>query len=268
MEWLWHKDQRAKVSREEITCPKQEGGLGIIRMDVWNKAIMARHIWNICCMDNFSLWVDWVKTYLIKEHSFGRFTFHKTVLGLGERSCSFGMILGHWSIMLWEMGMTPNFGLTLGYRWGLLYGALGNGLFMILGYLDKPVWQLLSMMVSGAGHSPTRRISLPLSNPLPIHWFLSRPVRMWLLGSPLLLASSLLSHLGRLFESGKLMFNGTLWFRSLGRSPKLGLFFGLQSKDDWTLKTGYTLILLLLNAFFVILNWKPMIIFSLAVLLP
>ena len=60
----------AKVSWEDLTCPKKEGGLGIFKTDTWNKAMMARHIWNICKPDYHSLWVDWVKAYLIKEHSF------------------------------------------------------------------------------------------------------------------------------------------------------------------------------------------------------
>ena len=72
--FLWSgpelKFKGAKVSWDSITCLKSEGGLGIKEMDVWNKACMARLIWNICQVSSSSLWVDWVKTHLIRGHSF------------------------------------------------------------------------------------------------------------------------------------------------------------------------------------------------------
>jgi hypothetical protein len=38
---------RAKVAWEKLYFPKNEGGLGIKRSDVWNKASMLNHIWNL-----------------------------------------------------------------------------------------------------------------------------------------------------------------------------------------------------------------------------
>jgi hypothetical protein len=38
---------KAKVSWEKICVPKKEGGLGIKRLEVWNKASMMIHIWSL-----------------------------------------------------------------------------------------------------------------------------------------------------------------------------------------------------------------------------
>ena len=35
-----------------------------------NKALMARYIWAVCQPSSSSIWVNWVKHYLIREHSF------------------------------------------------------------------------------------------------------------------------------------------------------------------------------------------------------
>ena len=71
--FLWRgpdlKLRGAKVSWEDIACPKTEGGLGIRKSDVWNRAVMAKLIWMICKPNIVSLRVDWVKTYLIRGHT-------------------------------------------------------------------------------------------------------------------------------------------------------------------------------------------------------
>ena len=72
--YLWSgsdsKLKGAKVAWEFITCLKSEGGLGIKKTEDWNKACMAKLVWNICQVNSSSLWVNWVKTHLIREHSF------------------------------------------------------------------------------------------------------------------------------------------------------------------------------------------------------
>ena len=72
--FLWKgsdvKLKGAKVSWEMITCLKSEGGLGIKQTYIWNKACISKLIWNICHQDSSSLWVDWVKDHLIRDHSF------------------------------------------------------------------------------------------------------------------------------------------------------------------------------------------------------
>ena len=70
--WSGHdlKSKGAKVSWDMITCLKSEGGLGIKKAEIWNKACISKLIWRICQHDRSSLWVDWVKEYLIRDHSF------------------------------------------------------------------------------------------------------------------------------------------------------------------------------------------------------
>nr|GEY50237.1 hypothetical protein [Tanacetum cinerariifolium] len=56
---------KAKVSWEVVCLPKMEGGLGIRRLDIFNKALMVPHIWNLLTRKDSigngslcSLWFD------------------------------------------------------------------------------------------------------------------------------------------------------------------------------------------------------------------
>ncbi|GKB90550.1 reverse transcriptase zinc-binding domain-containing protein [Tanacetum coccineum] len=51
------KRGRAKVAWDDICLPKQEGGLGLRRLDVFNMALMSTHIWNI----------GWLKLLQLRE---------------------------------------------------------------------------------------------------------------------------------------------------------------------------------------------------------
>jgi hypothetical protein len=52
-----------------LCLPKEEGGLGIKKLEEWNRATMMRHIWNLF-VNSGSLWVAWVHTVLLKGRSF------------------------------------------------------------------------------------------------------------------------------------------------------------------------------------------------------
>jgi hypothetical protein len=70
--FLWSgKDSKAnaKVSWERICAPKKEGGLCIKRIEVWNKASMINHIWNLFTKAG-SLWVAWTEANWLKGRSF------------------------------------------------------------------------------------------------------------------------------------------------------------------------------------------------------
>jgi hypothetical protein len=58
-----------KVSWDSVCKPKREGGLGLKRIEDWNKAAILQHIWNLFANAG-SLWVAWVKIYLLKGRSF------------------------------------------------------------------------------------------------------------------------------------------------------------------------------------------------------
>ena len=72
--FLWSgpdlKRTGAKVSWEQLCCPKQEGGLGFKSILVWNKAAIAKHIWFLISGGEQSMWCQWVKSYLLKGKSF------------------------------------------------------------------------------------------------------------------------------------------------------------------------------------------------------
>ena len=57
-----------KVSWEQVCLPKKEGGLGLKRVEDWNKAAMMKHIWNLFTQAG-SLWVAWVYGELLKGKS-------------------------------------------------------------------------------------------------------------------------------------------------------------------------------------------------------
>ncbi|GJV37916.1 CASP-like protein 4A3 [Tanacetum coccineum] len=59
----------AKVSWEVVCLPKDEGGLGVKRLNHFNKALMVSHIWKLLSLKE-SLWVRWIHVYRLKGHSF------------------------------------------------------------------------------------------------------------------------------------------------------------------------------------------------------
>ncbi|GJZ39981.1 hypothetical protein Tco_0586544 [Tanacetum coccineum] len=60
---------KAKVAWEVVCLPKDKGGLGIRRIDLFNKALMTTHIWKLFSMKE-SLWVKWIHKYKIRDCNF------------------------------------------------------------------------------------------------------------------------------------------------------------------------------------------------------
>ncbi|GJR07829.1 hypothetical protein Tco_0790481 [Tanacetum coccineum] len=71
--FLWNpsnvKKGRSKVTWEVVCLPKNEGGLGIRRLEVFNSALMIAHIWKLLSLKE-SLWVKWIHEYKLKGRSF------------------------------------------------------------------------------------------------------------------------------------------------------------------------------------------------------
>ncbi len=66
--WKGRGDGRGgmRVAWEKVCLPKKEGGLGLKRVEDWNKAaLIMKLIWNLCTQAG-SLWVAWVQHYLLK----------------------------------------------------------------------------------------------------------------------------------------------------------------------------------------------------------
>ncbi|GJS56479.1 hypothetical protein Tco_0629841 [Tanacetum coccineum] len=56
----------SKVAWEIMCLPKVKGGLGIRRLECFNKALMAVHIWKLLTMKD-CLWVTWIHIHKFKE---------------------------------------------------------------------------------------------------------------------------------------------------------------------------------------------------------
>ncbi|GKB20043.1 hypothetical protein Tco_0853966 [Tanacetum coccineum] len=71
--FLWSpsslKKGRSKVAWEVVCLPKNEVGLGIRRLEVFNSALMITHIWKLLSLKE-SLWVKWIHEYKFKGRSF------------------------------------------------------------------------------------------------------------------------------------------------------------------------------------------------------
>ncbi|GJY94750.1 sodium/hydrogen exchanger 6 [Tanacetum coccineum] len=63
------KKGKVKVAWEAVCLPQREGGLGIRRIEDFNIALMATHIWCIL-INKESLWVQWIHSYKLKGRSF------------------------------------------------------------------------------------------------------------------------------------------------------------------------------------------------------
>ncbi|GJW64567.1 RNA-directed DNA polymerase, eukaryota, reverse transcriptase zinc-binding domain protein [Tanacetum coccineum] len=61
--FLWCQGElskgKAKVAWKQVCKPKDEGGLGIKNLSLWNEVLMAKHLWNVATMKE-SLWVKWI----------------------------------------------------------------------------------------------------------------------------------------------------------------------------------------------------------------
>ncbi|GJY21345.1 reverse transcriptase domain-containing protein [Tanacetum coccineum] len=69
---------KAKVSWEVVCLPKDEGGLGVRRLDHFNKALMISHIWKLLSLKE-SLWVRWIHAYKLKGRSFWDIPYRGTM---------------------------------------------------------------------------------------------------------------------------------------------------------------------------------------------
>ncbi|XP_071727775.1 uncharacterized protein [Rutidosis leptorrhynchoides] len=63
------KKGKAKVKWEDLCLRKDEGGLGIKWLKLWNVALITSHMWRILTNEE-SLWVKWIHTYHLSSCSF------------------------------------------------------------------------------------------------------------------------------------------------------------------------------------------------------
>ncbi|GJW40181.1 hypothetical protein Tco_0066026 [Tanacetum coccineum] len=68
--WCQGKMRNGKAVAWEVVClPKDEGGLGIRRLESFNKALMTTHIWKLLSRKE-SLWVQWIHAYKLRGRNF------------------------------------------------------------------------------------------------------------------------------------------------------------------------------------------------------
>ncbi|GJY20023.1 putative reverse transcriptase domain, reverse transcriptase zinc-binding domain protein [Tanacetum coccineum] len=68
--FLWCQGElskgKAKVAWKQICRPKDEGGLGIKSLEVWNEVLMSKHLWNVATLKE-SIWVKWTIMNRVKD---------------------------------------------------------------------------------------------------------------------------------------------------------------------------------------------------------
>ncbi|XP_019179011.1 PREDICTED: uncharacterized protein LOC109174211 [Ipomoea nil] len=66
--FLWN-GKRAMVAWDDICLPKEEGGLGLRNIKIWNAAVLSKLIWNIHERKD-SLWIKWIHSYYLQDKEF------------------------------------------------------------------------------------------------------------------------------------------------------------------------------------------------------
>ena len=86
--FLWSggidKSQGAKVSWDKVCTSKQEGGLGLKKLDLLNIVLNLKHIWKLFSPLKESLWVNWIHAYMLKRKVFGQSNPPPNALGIGK----------------------------------------------------------------------------------------------------------------------------------------------------------------------------------------
>nr|GEY07298.1 hypothetical protein [Tanacetum cinerariifolium] len=76
LKWfLWNQCDtekgKAKVTWKVICRPKDQGGLGLKNLQIWNHALLAKHVWNIA-IKKYTLGVKWVHSVKLRgKHIWG-----------------------------------------------------------------------------------------------------------------------------------------------------------------------------------------------------
>lgn len=57
--------KRSLVAREKICTPKSAGGLTLINLKVWNRAVATKNHWDLAHKGD-KIWIKWIHAYYIK----------------------------------------------------------------------------------------------------------------------------------------------------------------------------------------------------------
>ena len=59
---------KARVAWKDVCKPKDQGGLGFKSLEMWNRVLLVKHLWNVASRKE-SLWVKWVNVVKLKNRS-------------------------------------------------------------------------------------------------------------------------------------------------------------------------------------------------------
>lgn len=68
--------KKALVTWEKVCRPKAAGGLNILYLELWNKAAILKHLWDIARKKD-CLWIQWIHTHYTKTRSLETITTPK-----------------------------------------------------------------------------------------------------------------------------------------------------------------------------------------------
>ncbi|CAK8572589.1 unnamed protein product [Lathyrus sativus] len=60
--------RKCLVAWNRTCCPTTQGGLNLLNLQVWNKVLLLKCLWNLCRKTN-NLWVKWIHTHYLKDKS-------------------------------------------------------------------------------------------------------------------------------------------------------------------------------------------------------
>ncbi|GKB61174.1 RNA-directed DNA polymerase, eukaryota, reverse transcriptase zinc-binding domain protein [Tanacetum coccineum] len=60
--------RKAKISWKSICKPKEQGGLGIKNLQLWNETLLIKQLWNVIAKKN-TIWVKWVNSEILRGKS-------------------------------------------------------------------------------------------------------------------------------------------------------------------------------------------------------
>ena len=137
-----------KVKWDLVCKSKCEGGLGLKRVEDWNKAAIMGFIWSLFVQAQ-SLWVAWVRTNLLKGKSFWKIKItqdcswgRRKILKLREIARPFIRfhVVSSKNIHLWYNWWHPNGALFLKYGHRIMYDAASSSNAILSSVLQKGNW--------------------------------------------------------------------------------------------------------------------------------
>ncbi|GJU24535.1 hypothetical protein Tco_1163156 [Tanacetum coccineum] len=132
---------KLKVAWEVVCLPNVEGGLGIRRLDTFNKALMVSHIWKILSLKEL-MWVKWIHAYKLRGRNFWDIPCRGNMTWVGVNFSSDNLCFGNLICITW--GWFYDIGLVTKVRDLMINGHLSwphswLGKYLMLSSIPDPV---------------------------------------------------------------------------------------------------------------------------------